>query len=541
MNVLLVDDNQKMLELLSSVIDWEREGCHIVGLAADGAKALEIAQSTKVHILITDIKMPVMDGIQLISQFRKVHPHAKIMVLSAYDEFGMVREAFKLGATEYILKTEFDPQRLIKILEVFKSEIMEFRGITTESSLVKAPTVEGIKSDSDAELYRNLRVIKNSLLNQLIRGYISEDELLERDLSFFQIGFVPGFVQVAVFNIDNYKSLLLKGWKNQGDLLAFAVLNAMDELLFEFGTGDAFHLGEEEFAVIFSYDQEANIPANASYREFFQGFINVLHKYLGLQVSAGMSFMSYRNNDLQKRYKEAQEACQLRFVRGLGQMYFSDEVEDEKRTVGIHAKERLESLKKALYSQNTEYLTQCIETLKVQEVHINLREYGDVVRLYEKYYFIIYEYLEENGLLEKCERQMEAFEKNHHDIWPIHELNQWLESIIRLIGKNMNSYNQVVKSLIVYVMENYAQNITLQSAADHIGINKSYLSRLINKELGMGFSDYLNNLRVEKAKELMKKRELMLYEIAERVGYCSFEHFSRVFKKIAGVTPREYN
>ena len=122
-NILLVDDNKKILELLSTMIPWKETGFQLAGLAADGREALEIARATNIDILVTDMKMPVIDGLELIRHFRELYPHAKFLVLSSYNEFNMVREAFKLGSSEYMLKTELDTDSFKKLLIQVSEEL----------------------------------------------------------------------------------------------------------------------------------------------------------------------------------------------------------------------------------------------------------------------------------------------------------------------------------------------------------------------------------------------------------------------------------
>jgi len=203
--------------------------------------------------------------------------------------------------------------------------------------------------------------------------------------------------------------------------------------------------------------------------------------------------------------------------------------------------ERVEYLRSALKSMNPDTLSKGHEILCIGDREVNIKEYGEVTRLFEKYSLVINEFAEVNGMTEVCNSYLSKFDESNYDTWTVEQLNRWLTDLLNAISSQLVTYNDAVRKVILYVRNHYSEAISFQSVAEEMGMNRSHLSRLIKKELGTTFNEYLNNFRIDKAKELMASNSYKLYEVAGRCGYSSFEHFSRTFKKLAGTSPKEWD
>lgn len=540
--ILLVDDNKKILELLRSIIPWQESGFCLAGLAADGSEALKLAKDANIDILITDLRMPVMDGIELIRRFRELCPHAKILVLSSYNEFNMVREAFKLGSNEYILKTELNPEVFIQLLNQFAEEIDSDKEERTFGKPADKVVGHGRTDDSRRELYVNRHYIKGSLLNQLVRGYVKDEDLLHKDLISLDIQMTIGCCRVMQISADNFNSLMKNVWNGDEQFFSFAVLNIMDEVIRAFYTADCFYTSSGEFVVVCYAPQPESLSGSNLFETVFVQLKKALSNYLKVKISGGLCLMPGDTSSLKKLYEDACSACRSKFIYGQGKLLCGVNVNvcSKSRSRSMRIAERVEYLRSALKSMNSGLLRNAYEILCLEESEVDIQEYGEVTRLFEKYLIVIDEFAEVNGMSQVCGSYLSSFDDNNYDTWSVEQLNQWLKSLLNVIAGQFVTYNDTVSRVIVYVRDHYTQNISLQSVAEEVGMNRSQLSKLIKKELGVTFPEYLNSIRLDKAKELIAESRYKLYEIAEKCGYSNFEHFSRMFKKVTGSSPKEW-
>lgn len=538
-NILLVDDNKKILELLSSIIPWQESGFCLAGLAADGREALELARGTNIDILVTDLKMPVMDGIELIRHFRRIYPNAKILVLSSYNEFNVVREAFKLGSNEYFLKTELNPEVFTQLLNQFAEEIdldKEERAFGNLSEVAGHQETD----NSYRELYVNRHYIKGSLLNQLVHGYLKDDDLMHKDLLSLDIQMTKGFCRVMQISVDNFKSLMKNVWNGDEQFFSFAVLNIMNEVSRSFISADCFYTSSGEFVVIGYAPQPEPVSGSELFETAFLKLKEALSTYLKVRISGGLCPLPGDTSSLKKLYEGACSACRSKFIYGQGKLLCGVDAYDKPRIYSIRTAERLEYLRSVLKSMNSELLRHAHEILCLEKWEVDIKEYGEVTRLFEKYLIVIDEFADVNGMTEVCGSYLSRFDDNSYDTWSVEQLNQWLMNLLNVIAGQFVTYNDTVSRVIWYVRDHYAQNISLQSVAEEVGMNRFQLSRLIKKELGVTFPEYLNSIRLDKAKELITENRYKLYEVAEKCGYSNFEHFSRLFKKVTGSSPKEW-
>lgn len=538
--ILLVDDNKKILELLRSIIPWQESGFCLAGLAADGGEALKLARETNIDILITDLKMPVMDGIELIRRFREIYPSAKILVLSSYNEFHVVREAFKLGSDEYFLKTELNPEVFVQLLNQFAEEIDSDKEERAFGNFSDETIAYGGKHDSYRELYVNRHHIKGSLLNQLVRGYLREDDLLNKDLSSLDIHMTKGFSRVMQISVDNFNSLMKNVWNGDEPFFSFAVLNIMNEVSRGFISADCFYTSSGEFVVMCYAPRPEPITGMELFETVFNQLKQALSTYLKVKISGGLCALPGETSGLKGLYESACSACRSKFIYGQGKLLCGVDLYDKPRVQSIRTTERIDYLRSVLKSMNSELLCHAHEILCLEKWEVDIKEYGEVTRLFEKYLIVIDEFADVNGMTEVCSSHLSRFDDNNYDTWSVEQLNQWLINLLNTIASQFFTYNDIVSKVIRYVREHYDQSISLQSVAEEVGMNRSQLSRLIKKELGVTFPEYLNNIRLDKAKELIAESRYKLYEVAEKCGYSNFEHFSRLFKKVTGSSPKEW-
>jgi two-component system, response regulator YesN len=542
-NALIVDDNQMILEALGKIIDWDKYGYKLVGKAYNGLEALEISKRENIDILLTDIKMPEMDGLQLIREIKSAKPDIKIIILSAYNEFSLVREAFKLGASEFILKTELDPSflgnQLVNLSKEQDDEKKERDKLKKLSEQVQK-YIDHSKA-TDVELQQNGRFIRDRLLNELVRGYISVQELIMHKREYISLRFCEGKYAIIYLCIDNQKMLLSKTWKNDERLLSYAVLNIIDELLDKFGVGDSFEVTGGEFCILLCFNQsEKENEKEKVIINIFKELTSSLEKTLKIKISAGASIQA-KQATLPILYAEANQACQLRVLYGRDTIIFNSQNIKNNIKNDLETGKRLEYLKNTLVTLNPDVIRSSAESLIVNPASVTFGDFEEIIHLYQKYSLVLFDFIEQNVLESECNDLMDKFYNYVYNMGSVTELNKWLKAVLEAISRGVSTGNSLIRQVKKYINEHFSEDLSLQNIAEAIGVSSSYLSKLIIKELGVSFTDYLNNFRIQKAKELIQHSTLKIYEIAEKVGYGSIEHFSRVFKKVTGKSPKEYS
>lgn len=377
-------------------------------------------------------------------------------------------------------------------------------------------------------------------MNQLVRGYVKDEDLLDKDLISLDIQMTIGCCRVMQISADNFNSLMKNVWNGDEPFFSFAVLNIMDEVIRAFYTADCFYTSSGEFVVVCYAPQPEPLSGSNLFETVFVQLKEALSSYLKVKISGGLCLMPGDTSSLKKLYEDACSACRSKFIYGQGKLLCGVNVCSKSCSRSMRIAERVEYLRSALKSMNSGLLRNAYEILCLEKSEVDIQEYGEVTRLFEKYLIVIDEFAEVSGMSQVCGSYLSSFDDNNYDTWSVEQLNQWLKNLLNVIAGQFVTYNDTVSRVIVYVRDHYTQNISLQSVAEEVGMNRSQLSKLIKKELGVTFPEYLNSIRLDKAKELIAESRYKLYEIAEKCGYSNFEHFSRLFKKVTGSSPKEW-
>ncbi|WNR45952.1 response regulator transcription factor [Paenibacillus roseipurpureus] len=543
--IIITDDNRMVVESVAQLLPWTQLGFEIVAKAYDGVQALEALKRRGADIVISDIKMPNMDGLQLIREMKKLGLDAKTIVLSSYNDFDMVREAMRLGASEYILKTELDRQTLSQLLIALASQLDQERealdNIGKRDELSESEILR--LKEMDNELRRNRVYIRDQLLRGLCLGHLPEEQFLQQCKSYLEIRYVSGMHALLYLVVDNFQNVLDMRWRGDEQLLSFAAMNVVEELLDRNVRADLFYNGSGEFVVLACLESDGN-NSYEYWESLFTQIAEALEQYFRIRISGGLSLDKEDHYPVSKLYVQALEASQFRYILGKGKLITDQDVM-QRRNMSSNTSpnrfERVDMLRNALHASHPQLLIKTADSLMVRPEEVTPENFREALRLYEKYSFILSEFLEKNGLRSKCRSLLESFNEFLYDREAIPELNARFLDILRRISEEMATGNSHVRLLMKFVQAHYKEEITLQTASEQLGVNSAYLGRLVQKELQVNFSEYLNHYRIERAKELLLEGKLKIYEIAEAVGYGSTEHFSRMFKKVTGLSPKDYS
>ncbi|RCW40283.1 response regulator [Paenibacillus prosopidis] len=522
--ILLVDDEPLIRLAIKSLGYWELHGFEIACEAYHGADALEKFQNDEngIDLILTDITMPKMNGLELIREIRCQNTIIPIIVLSSFNDFKFVREAFQLGIQDYVLKSEMDFKTLL--------------------SLFKKANHHGDSNKKHHQItQKSIQYYKQNFLeNNVIRNIQSD---FESQLENLNMNIPKVNITVAALTIDNYKTL-----ENNLDALTFAnIIESVYQLLLqkteEFNLGEVVRIEKSKYAFISGF---VNENSTASVLQKVGSFLSNV-KYacgmlLNVSLTIGISDVDNGYDKIPMLYRQAVAANNLKIVNGKGNIYFQQNLikamplENYNETTLLHhERDLMDAMMNLDVNRIQDSLTSIFMVLKSQ---------SDMKKVLNTYLSI---FLKTVGFLQRNEISVDDNDISIIEVMDQFETIEEIHNYIKL--KLLDIYKQIQESLthstskinIVkeYVRSNYYRDISLKSVSEYIHVSDSYLSRLFSST-GETFISYLRKIRIEKAKELLKKDSLTIQEVSEAVGYANQEHFSRIFKKYTGYSPNRF-
>jgi two-component system response regulator YesN len=520
--VLLADDEPVILRGLKKLISWESLGLDIVGEASDGIELKAMIDSCKPDLIISDISMPGYSGIDIIREIHHTGLPIKVVFISAYQEFTYARQAVQYGALDYLVK----PVNTGQLEQVVSRAVAVIRQESEEER-----NKEMLKSYER----KNLSVTVEEQLEQLTDGNKAAAGTLAR----MGNTAITRYASVCVIETDEYSGQPSRWEERERKLVEFALSNIIKETVDGRGNGYVFRKGER-FGILLQHE---HLHEPQQLMEDLHGKIN---SYLKLQVSIGIGQPVGGIEEAAESYQSALRRLRFRYFAGFNRV-FPYEAESTDAPVPVSTLTGIQnSFPEALKSLDRERLaalaSELLDTVRLvsggsrnQAVsHV----YNAIIQLEQDMadFGADAELLDQGGkpLLEKLS-----------DAPTFALLGQEFEAVLtkmtdqlacRMSGKELPQLAQV-KS---YVEEHFAENITLESIAALVYMNPYYFSSFFKKHTGQNFKNYVTEVRMSHAQRLLLQSDLMVYEIADRVGYNNARHFSDMFKKQFGKLPQEY-
>lgn len=507
MYVLIADDEQLVLEGIKQIIDWEACGFSICGTAANGQEALDKILSLRPDLVLLDIRMPKMHGIEVVQAAVEAGFTGKFIILSGITDFKLAQTAMRYGVDFYLTKP------------IDEDELEQ--SVRTVKDLIER------ESKASRSYSQYLDKAKENILREILLNTCSYRSLDLKELhlqaNIYQVVTYGNYNQDTFYQAWNFSELMRT--TNQ-DNLSFDILEIEQRKTI---------LLKGEFAITRFQnllDHYRIAPQKGS------PFDSIFLTY-GQQVS--------RVQDIHLSY---QDVCQLedrRFFCAENQHVLGyDEL--HKHLASTHlftqdlAPEYAESFSNYIQSHNPTLIT---ETLKKLSAYLT----GCAAEITDIKHFLIDIYiLVKQKIMQAFPHADLPFLANASVIILIEE-KYYLYEIIAFLAEQFemwmhsvgySSGENVLDEVLHYIQHNYRENLKLETLAPLFGYNSSYLGRLFTKKLNVNFNSYLDQVRIAKAKELLTDRSLKVYEIAERVGYNNVDYFHRKFKKYEGTSPAEY-
>lgn len=530
--ILLVDDEILVRDAIRENIDWGKLDCELIGDCENGKQAVEFVKTHEVDIVLTDILMPYMDGMELSHFLHDNYPDILIVIFSGFGEFEYAKKAIQYNVSEYMLKP-VTAMELTKVIENMKEKL--------DSRKKEQRKMESLTQVSQ-DYHKNANVIRSKALDCLVKCtrdvQVSLDELERMGITFQAASY-----RVAVFDIDTYSDMYQMDMDKQQEsaLMAFVLFNVGDEIVVQEKAGVVYQEGNNRVCIIFAGNRT---------KEFSESIHRICHEIqkkvkevIGLETSIGIGSWVRSPHELIYSYRLAAKAIDYRYLLG-GNLLF--DMEEKKTDNSIFLINDLEILTESIKSGDRRLME---KTLGQIETEIKSA-------LVEKSYACIYLQQVIRAIGNTCQSLSEEPEKiiaQREALLKAVTEQRMFSQAAALVEKyaqevfdalqELNSSNGQRQGMLAmdYIQKNYMDPcLSLNSICSYLNISTSYFSTIFKEMTGETFIEVLTRVRMEKAKELLENTTMKNYEIAEKVGFSDPHYFGISFKKITGKTPTEY-
>ncbi|HEY5585735.1 MAG TPA: helix-turn-helix domain-containing protein [Ruminiclostridium sp.] len=521
--VMIAEDEMLVRLGLKNSIHWENFNMEVISDVPDGQIAWEIYKNNKPDMIITDLKMPLMGGMELIEKIRKNDKETVIIILSCLEEFELVRKAMNLGVLDYMPKltmTEEDTEIILK---------------KAQKELDKLKKSEPVNTVSSSNIYLE----KEKLVKDFVFYGINSAEEFEVHSKELKLNLNPARLVLCILEIDNYVILKSRFKDHKGQLIKLSMLNVLDELLLDGKRGEAIYDNDSHYILIFSFKDVFSEQALLQMlNEILNNIKSVIATFFSASVSFGISGVQNGYDSLKRMYKEADIALKQKFILGPG-MFFSFNLLNLKLKL-CEKIETLRSIPKILSHMDAGSIKEYNK--RIDEIVNVLPEEKEKIK---QFFYQLIQWTS-NFMYIKGENSEKAIVAGNNKISKCDTLDDIVDAykiFVSDITENVmrnKALTREVSDAVKFINLNYCKDISLQQVAECVKLSSAYLSSLFKKELQVNFVEYINELRVNKAKELLLETYLKSYEIAEKTGFSENTYFSKVFKKVTGLSPNEF-
>ena len=531
MRVFIADDEIYVIELLKKLIDWEAMGFEIVGVANDGLDAVKMIEELKPEIVITDIRMPGIDGLDMIKKIKSNLPYTEFIVISGYKQFQYAQTAIQYGVKGYLVK----PISEIDLTVLLKQILAESRSAIEHTDKIIEIT-KGISNAKDKMQSAFITCLSEKLELPAATIKDANEEYL--------CDFKEGYFLFIIFKID-----YLRQRQSEGPMdLDFVLTQLIGEVnQFIAPLCHELILKQYEFKCLSLLNLENTEKIYQALTEVQNHMDMFLRKYGSLFCTTCLGSVQAFYDDIPNSYKEAVYSFEGRIMES----HFNTLI------FPLTKENTSQDIQKYFPSSAINHFVQSIEKLDLPGIRNQINQcfaIAENARIeYADYYWVISRKLYDIFL--EAVQNLELFDSPHaeragflsklENCTNIQELKALLiELISGPIGSYKNTEGSQEHTIVAvakkYIAEHYMEKISLNDIATRIFLNPVYFSALFKRETGIPFTDYLNNYRIDVSKKLLKQLDSALSSVANTVGFTDVKYYSKVFKRIVGITPSQY-
>ena len=523
--IILADDEEEIRDGIKRKIDWAGNGFDLVGSAENGQEALEMAESLHPDVVMTDIKMPFMDGLTLGKRLSELMPGVKIVIFSGFDDFEYAQKAIQISAAEYILKP-INAAELTAVLKKLKAQL--------DGEFAQKRDLELLRK----HYLNSLPVLREQFFTRLMDGRISQ-ERIRQQAALYDVDLSGNFWTVALVHYDNDERENTP--ISDSELIPLSLKQLIDESLRRYSFKSLIY--NDNVAVIASFESRSQILALIN---DMNQVCKLARRFLELTLTVGVGTPCSALTDLHFSTSGARTALDYRVLMGRGKTIYIDDVEPDPTGLLQFDEQSERSLVSAIKLGTPDEIIRTAEQFigQFKAVRLSLGQYqlylmemmAELLRVIRAYQ------------IDPSEVFGKDFDGNFHltqfkspdELWGwFSETCLKISSLIR--RERTNSTKAMADKARQFIAQNYQNpDISVEMLCDHLHVSPAYFSTLFKKETGMSFVTYLTNVRMEEAIKLLSTTEDKTYEISLKIGYTEPNYFSYVFKKQFGMSPTRY-
>lgn len=529
--IILVDDEEEVRKSIIKKINWEEVGFTVVGDAENGEDALEKISALEPDVVLTDIRMPYMDGLTLTEKIHQKYPSMKVLIFSGYDDFEYAQKAIKLNVTEYILKP-VNGEELTAILKKIHHNLDE--------EIEQKRDVSQLR-----ESYLNsLPVMREHYLNDLVHGLVDRNQIGEKAREYgIDILDAKKWIS-AVVDVEPDETAVGRALSlhKERELIPISVRQLLEETVKGYCRCAFFH-SSAQLAILAAVDEEQTQT----------GLIDVLgdvcketKRILEVSITVGVGQSCSSLENLGRSFRSAMNALGYKAIVGAGHVIYINDVEPVSRgKLQFDTRDESELIAAIKFGPE-EKIRDAVAAVssKMDDAKVHFRQcqaymlsvMNCITQLMQQYDLDLTEMLGFDG---------DYFEALSH-IQNGEEFASWLLQVVLRMNQAVsqerdNTTRNVIRDAKQYIQDNYTNpDLSVEMLCRHLHMSPAYFSTMFKKETGQAYIAYLTEVRLNKAVELLNKTDDKTYVIASKVGYQEQNYFSYVFKKQFGVSPTKY-
>ncbi|MDQ0899390.1 MULTISPECIES: response regulator [unclassified Paenibacillus] len=525
-DMCIIDDIASVIEGISTKIDWERHNIHVCGTGLNGEQGLKLVEQHRPGIIVTDIRMPIIDGLEFTRRAKEMNPDSKIILLTGYNDFEYAQKAVQLGAFDFITKP-------FSLEQIEQAVLKAKRALDVER--VKAVQVQYLEQ----RVKDSMPVLRQEYFNLLIHHRTSEENIREK-WDFLQIQVAPERLVIMVMEIDQFHENLGKLPVHDVELIRFSLQNIVEETLQVYTKCIVFRETNSRFVAIFNATEDLGGTSLA------EKCCEHIAQYTKFTVSIGVGQCVNGIHEVPDSYGQAISALSYHFYTGGNGVIVYGDIACSEPQLPRYALAKEQELFYALRSGNREQALAMLEELfaelmgtiplpEPETIEKTLNELGYMMlRVFQ-------EKLQQDELSAIESNAREMRQAQHASLKDLQrQIKELGEEGCRLIaGKYSTESAKVIDEAVAYMRSNLHMNLSVNHCAKQVHLSGSYFANLFKRHTGTTFNQFVTQERMERAKAMLLD-DLNVQEISDTLGFVERRYFSDVFKKQVGMTPSEF-